>query len=201
MSVRMEVEVNDKRVNFLLNQIRLRGGHPPLKRIAVIGVRSIAHNFREGGRPVKWEPLAKGDLETALTRAEKRGLNVGKNMKAAKKPRTDKPLVDSGGLMRSVHAEYLGLTNVKIGTSHPVAAFHQEGTGTHGPKGAPYWIRPKSPGGTMRFVTSSGDIGFSKGHLHPGVHARPFVGWQKEDVDAIQRLLADHLMGMTGGNF
>ena len=117
-------------------------------------------------------------------------------MKAVRNPRAGgKPLLDTTSMMKSVHPEYMGLTNVKVVTKNPIAPHHQFGTGIHGIKKRKYWIEPKGRQ-ALRFITSGGVVAYSKGHWNPGVPARPFIGWQVIDVLHIQRILANHMMGM-----
>ncbi len=59
----IEAEVMDKDVLRLLRILTLKGKKLPMKRIAVIGSRSVNRNFQEGGRPEKWAPLAPSTIE------------------------------------------------------------------------------------------------------------------------------------------
>lgn len=54
-----------------------------------------------------------------------------------------------------------------VSTDVSYAPFVEHGTGLFGPKHAPYIIKPKNPGGTLRFVVD-GRIMFAKEVLHPG---------------------------------
>jgi hypothetical protein len=48
------------------------------------------------------------------------------------------------------------------------AAYVEEGTGLYGPKHAKYEIRPKNPGGSLRWVGSDGKVHFAKVVHSPG---------------------------------
>jgi hypothetical protein len=48
------------------------------------------------------------------------------------------------------------------------AGYVENGTGVYGPKHAPYMIRPKKPGGVLRWVGKDGTVVFARYALHPG---------------------------------
>jgi hypothetical protein len=48
------------------------------------------------------------------------------------------------------------------------AAYVEEGTGLWGPKHAPYIIRPKNPGGVLRWLAQDGSVVFARYAIHPG---------------------------------
>lgn len=193
MGVEITAEIDSRQVDQMLLDVHDRGKRPPLRRIAVVGTKSVSRNFRVSGRPDKWAPLKAGKT------GKRSDLKTRKVLKAVKHPRAGgKPLLDrgySGGMASTVHAEYLGLDNVKIVSKHPFAPHHQYGTGLYGKKRRRYWIGPKSAGGALSFISSGGVRSFSKGHWHPGIKARPFIGWQEQDGDEIMRILANHLEG------
>lgn len=175
----------------------------PWKKIAVIGERTVARNFRDQGRPSKWAPRASAAAAQDPTKKrawiDERVAGARKGTKAARRKELNRfqsrasgqLLRDTGALQKSVHAEILR-DNVKISSQHPLAAIHQNGTGTHGPKKRAYLVKPKAKK-ALRFIASDGSIGFSKGHQHPGVPARPFMGWQEQDAADIQTMLVAHL--------
>ena len=76
---------------------------------------------------------------------------------------------------------------LRIGTNDPKAVWHHFGTGSHGPKGAPYQIRPRS----KRALAFGG--GVYKRVMHPGVPARPLVGFPAGDQAVVERIVAEHL--------
>lgn len=97
----VKVVVDDKKVNKYLDRLIIRGDRVPLKRLAVIGVRSIARNFRSEGRPVKWDAL---------------------------KYRKGSILRKSGDMAKEVRHEILSVDNLRIVSAIGYGHFHQEGT-------------------------------------------------------------------------
>lgn len=79
---------------------------PAWRQIGEMMVRSVLENFRQGGRPSPWKPLAPSTLRH-------------------KRP-GGKILIDTGKLMRSVAYEIDG-AGVLIGTNEIYAATHQFG--------------------------------------------------------------------------
>ena len=190
----MEATIDSKEVSKFLGAIRRRGDRPPLRRIPVIGIKSVQLNCSKSGRPTKWKVLAarsKGGRGKDEKGRQKRA--EGSHPRAAGKPLLDKGY--SGGMASTVQADHLGMTNVKVATKHPMAAIHQYGTGTFGPKKARYWIGPVNKK-ALSFIASDGSRVSSRGHWHPGIPARPFIGWQVSDITKIQKLLLNHLGGM-----
>lgn len=183
----IEERIDMREVEQYLHQIVARGQKPPMKRLATIMHRSVLRNFQEGGRPDKWRPLSR-------------------NTQAAGR-KAGRPLQDRGILKKSVHQKVLGLDNASVYTHHQLAPYHQCGTGLAGPKKARYRIEAKNKK-TLRFkVAGAGQGRDKKGRftaqakmvfpqfvMHPGVPARPFMLWQREDVHACQTTLIDYLV-------
>mgnify|MGYP001810610791 CR=1 FL=1 len=55
-----------------------------------------------------------------------------------------------------------------------VAPYLEFGTGTHGPKHQPYWIKPKEGRKALKFPAGPGVNVFRRGVLHPGIEATPY---------------------------
>jgi phage gpG-like protein len=173
----------------------------PAGLLGAIGASVLRENQRrhdQGLAPdgTPWAPLATSTLHAIVASRQHKitkiaGKTVGarSDFKAAQKIMAGKRiLVDRGDLLRFYYQ--VDGHDVVIRTMDQVkAAWHHLGTGTHGPKGQSYEIRPKVAkalafGGLMR-----------KRVNHPGVPARPLVGFPSGDHDIVQRIVADHISG------
>lgn len=80
------------------------------------------------------------------------------------------------------------------------APYLEFGTGTHGPKGQPYEIKPKPGRKALRFPMGGGDV-LRKKVIHPGIEASPYFF---SDTDHRETLLADasrdYLAELVGGH-
>lgn len=168
----LRVHIDDGDVRRYLHQLAARGKRPPLRRIAVIMQASVSRNFQAGGRPEPWQRLRPNTLA-----GRQRGGN--------------QPLQDTGALQKSVQQRIFYPDNVVVYSEHDVAPYHQFGT-------RPYIIRPRQPGGLLRFPVagSGGQKSFRSARevRHPGLPARPFIVWQDEDVSLVEKTLLDFLL-------
>jgi phage gpG-like protein len=144
-----------------------------------------------------WKPLATSTLHAIVQQRQHRitkvaGKTVGarSDFKAAQKIMDGKRiLVGRGDLLRFYYQ--VNSNDVVISTMDQIKAnWHHLGTGTHGPKGQSYEIRPKVAkalafGGLLR-----------KRVIHPGVPARPLVGFPNADRDVVMRVISDHIAGV-----
>lgn len=90
----------------------------------------------------------------------------------------------SGALARSIGIEY-GDRTARVVARAPHAVFIEFGTWSHNvidPKPGTYTIRPKRPGGSLRFTTSEGNVVFAKKVEHPGIKPQPFLGPANDEV-------------------
>jgi phage virion morphogenesis protein len=101
---------------------------PVFRQIGEIVTRSVRENFREGGRPQKWTPLA---IETLMGKAG--GMRAAYTKKggrlrnsARKRILGNKILIDTGRLINSI-TYVVGPRDVEIGTNVEYAAVHQFG--------------------------------------------------------------------------
>lgn len=142
-------------------------------------------NFAIGGRP-PWIPLR------ASTQASKEYHGFQANA-----------LIGSGGLEQSVvdvdhpqHVHRLSKEGLEEGTSYtsksgaPIAVYQHEGT-------SPYTIRPKKPGGLLRFIGSDGRFHYAREIHHPGIPARPFLDIPNTAWEQLGKQLAE--MVIEGG--
>ena len=56
----------------------------------------------------------------------------------------------------------------EISNSTSYAAFVESGTGLYGPEHASYVIKPKRPGGMLRWIGKDGQVVFARFVIHPG---------------------------------
>jgi hypothetical protein len=171
----------------------------PAKLLGTMGASILRENKRrhdQGLAPdgTPWTPLAVSTLHAVVAQRQHRitkiaGKKVGarSDFKAAQKIMAGKQILrDRGDLLRFYYQ--VGSNDVVIRTMDQIKAnWHHHGTGTHGSKGQSYEIRPKVAkalafGGLLR-----------KRVNHPGVPARPLVGFPSGDRDIVQRVIADHI--------
>lgn len=101
MTIEGRAELDQRGIDKMLNTLVKRGKRLPLKRIAVIGDRSVKRNFQQQGRPKKWEPL---------------------------KYRDGMILQDKGHLKKSIDIRIIASrADLKVYTDSDVAPHHQYG--------------------------------------------------------------------------
>lgn len=142
-----------------------------------------------------WAPLAKSTLYRAVeakqgkvaTKANKRrgassNIAAGQQIMANKAKRI---LYQYGDLLRFSYQVDGG--QLRIDTNDYKAVWHHYGTGKYGTGRGPYTIRPK----TKKALAFGGGL-FSK-VTHPGVPARPLIGFPDSDQSIASRIVAEHL--------
>ncbi len=173
----------------------------PAGLLSAIGASVLRENQRrhdQGLAPdgTPWTPLAASTLHAIverhqhkITKVASKTIGARSDFKAAQKLMAGKRiLVDRGDLLRFYYQ--VSGNDVVIRTMDQIkAAWHHFGTGTHGPKGQSYEIRPKvakalSFGGLVRNRV-----------IHPGIPARQLVGFPSGDRDVVQRIVSDHITG------
>jgi len=102
--VGIKYTIDDRAAGASLKQAERRLDHPEqaLKKCGLVLLRSIAQNFKAGGRPVRWHPSKRARISGGQT------------------------LVATARLMRSITREVLGKV-LRVGTSVKYAAIHQFG--------------------------------------------------------------------------
>ncbi|WP_180131965.1 phage virion morphogenesis protein [Rhodoferax sp. BLA1] len=160
----------------------------------VLRLNQQRHDVGQAPDGSSWTPLAKSTVHAIVERRQHQITRVaGKrdgarsDFRAAQKIMAGKRiLLDRGDLLRFYYRA--NGSEVIISTmDQRKAAWHHFGTGTHGPKGASYEIRPKAAkalafGGLVR-----------KRVMHPGVPARQLVGFPDSDRDVVSEVVSDHI--------
>lgn len=134
VGVKGKVYFDGKEVQDILKGMIRRGEDltPAMKIIGHIYRDSVRENFRVGGRPQKWKPLADSTLlkvmgcPKASECRKKRG--KGTKISAIRKLADKKTLIDTKRLMNSITYKP-GRNTVEIGTDVEYAATHQFGRG------------------------------------------------------------------------
>lgn len=142
-----------------------------------------------------WAPLARSTLYRAVeakqsqvtTKANKKrgassNIAAGQQIMANKAKRI---LYQYGDLLRFSYQVDGG--QLRVGTNDYKAVWHHYGTGKYGTGRGPYTIRPK----TKKALAFGGGL-FSK-VTHPGVPARPLIGFPASDQSITSRIVAEHL--------
>lgn len=143
-----------------------------------------------GGR---WEPLALSTIKSREFYRSKAKKTKGhlRERKTRKKGRAAKTLQDTGTLRRSVSIDKSwAQAAVAVGTALEYGLYQHGGT-------RPYTIVPKSAK-ALTFVNAWGDVVFTKKVHHPGLPARPFLGYDKSDIEGILNLIVRHLGRAAG---
>jgi phage virion morphogenesis protein len=163
------IKVDDSQVRELLAKIQSKTKNltPAMKIIGEIILKSVKENFRQGGRPERWKPLAKSTLRDI-------------------KKRDKKILIKDKRLMNSLTYR-ASSRNVVIGTNVDYAAIHHFGGRT-----SPHIIKPRRKK-ALFWPGAKCPVKLVK---HPGsdIPARPFLMVQDEDWKNIRRTLADYLL-------
>jgi hypothetical protein len=88
-----------------------------------------------------------------------------------------------------------GDTSVVYANSE-IAPYLEFGTGTHGPKAQPYWIRPKAGRKALRWHGEGGAEIVRRAVQHPGIEAMPyFFADQTAREDRIREAVMADLAG------
>lgn len=180
-----------------LVQFQLLHTKPLLQQATTILRLDAREQFAEGGNPA-WKPLAPSTI------AAKQAAGLPANLKSGRIPRrliqnggfggATSILVASGKLRDSwsrkdAAGHFEGVNEAagtaEIGSSLPVAVFHQQGT-------KPFTISPKA-GRVLSFMGAGGRVFSKKPIQHPGLAARPVVvtdAARQKLIDAVETYFA-----------
>jgi phage gpG-like protein len=100
-----------------------------------------------------------------------------------KSKKTEAILREDSALVGSIKFRVKG-KKVVVKPSVDYAIFHQLGT-------KPYTIRPRQK--KALYFQTEGGMAFAKEINHPGIPARPFMGFEPGDADAINKILAGYI--------
>lgn len=152
-----------------------------------------AKNVAPDGTP--WAPLAKSTLYKAVEAKQLQVTSIGNKRRGASSSiaagqkimanKAKRILYQYGDLLRFQYQ--LEGSSLLVGTADGKAAWHHFGTGKYGEGKGPYTIRPK----TKKALAFGGGL-FSK-VTHPGVPARPLIGFPDSDQSIASRIVAEHL--------
>jgi phage gpG-like protein len=144
-----------------------------------------------------WPPLSPMTIGSAVwnTQKEKTFRKKGTlSLATARKIQSRKRLlVDNRDLRGSFPYQVQGRTLV-LGFQDHKAIWHQEGTGTHGPKGAAYEIRPK-----VKKALAFGGLVRKRVAAHPGIPARVLLGFPSGDQKLLVDVTGDYFQAMFNG--
>lgn len=175
----MRVEIDDGRLQEVLARRieRCENKQQALRAVGAIVRESIRTNFREGGRPEKWEPSRRSSAEAIP------GRRIG-------------TLRDTNRLMNSftIRADQ---NRVVVGTNVEYAATHQYGAKkfSFGTVVAKVPAHYRTVRGKFTIQVKAHD---RKMKLPWGdIPARPFMHIQTDDIRDIEEILAAHIIGGT----
>ena len=154
---------------------------------ALLRVNNRRHEQGLAPDGTKWKPLAPLTIGGEAWKKQSDGERKSKTVSiaGARKAASRRILYQNGDLLR-FHYQVNGDT-MNLGTNDRKAVWHHSGTGTHGPTGKPYVIKP----------VNKKALGFAglvvKRVNHPGIPARPLVGYPESDERLVGSVLTDHL--------
>nr|VFJ99757.1 MAG: Phage virion morphogenesis family protein [Candidatus Kentron sp. LFY] len=96
-------------------------------------------------------------------------------------------LYQYGDMTRSFHYQAKG-SELTLGFSDHKSVWHHFGTGSHGRRGQSYTITPKK----AKALSFAGIM--RKRVTHPGIPARPLIGFPETDRNLVVDVVEDHLM-------
>ncbi|MDR2240114.1 MAG: phage virion morphogenesis protein [Zoogloeaceae bacterium] len=155
---------------------------------SLLPVNQERHNKGLAPDGTKWKELSPMSIGTMVWKSQRPGFRKRGQMSlaTARKVQRHRILHGNGDMLESFNYQVQGAELV-FGFSDRKAAWHHFGTGTHGPKGTAYEITPKRAkalafGGLVRMRVR-----------HPGIPARPLIGFPASDQQLVSDVIEDHL--------
>lgn len=187
----IQTKLMDEKVLALMDSIAKKTGRmePAWKIVGIELVKSVRENFRAGGRPASWKPLAQSTLWNMIGGSKGHTKSGTMRPWAAKKLAAKKTLIGrgmSGGLMQSIHYEaHPGY--VAVGSDKAYAAIHHFG-GT-----VPATTINARPGHALYWPGALYPV---KSVKHPAfrIPARPYLMVQEGDWTTIKSVMAEYLL-------
>nr|VFK67252.1 MAG: Mu-like prophage protein gpG [Candidatus Kentron sp. UNK]VFK72601.1 MAG: Mu-like prophage protein gpG [Candidatus Kentron sp. UNK] len=138
------------------------------------------HASETGPDGKKWPELSE------LTKKAKESKDSEDSKRTEENKKPTRILHEKGDMTRSFHYQVQG-GELVLGFSDRKAEWHHFGTGTHGPKGKTYTIKPK----TKKALAFAGIV--RKMVTHSGIPARPLIGFPESDKQLVVDAIEDHL--------
>ena len=196
MSVDFNIKFDTQHLSKVLEAAR-REIATPQEMLGSVGETLLRVNqdrHKKGLAPdgTPWKPLAAGTIASEAWRKQDQSFrdNKSTSVAAGRKAAARRLLYVNGDLLRFQY-QVTG-NELHLGTNDRKAVWHHEGTGTHGPKGAPYVIKPVN----KKALAFAGRV--VKRVVHPGIPARPLVGYPESDENLVGEVLTDHLTAVLG---
>lgn len=136
----------------------------------------------------KWKPLAPSTIGAEAWKGTREKMQKAgqTSIAAARKAQGRRVLYRNGDMLRSFDYQAEG-DELKLGFDDEKAKWHHFGTGTYGPRGSSYEIRPK-----VKKALAFGGLVRSR-VTHPGIPSRPLIGFPASDQQLVGDVVADHL--------
>lgn len=154
---------------------------------SLLRVNDERHEREQAPDGTPWKPRAASSIGSeAWVKQSKEDREKGVvNVAVARQAARRRLLYVHGDLLRFRY-QVEGAT-LHLGTNDRKAVWHHFGTGIHGPTGKPYVIKP-----VRKKALSFGGVVVKRVN-HPGVPARPLVGYPDSDEQLVGAVLTDHL--------
>ena len=153
----------------------------------LLRVTQDRHDKGQAPDGTPWKPLASSTIASKAWAKQGQSFRDARStsVAAGRKAAGSRLLYVNGDLLRFQYQ--VSGNQLHLGTNDRKAAWHHYGTGTYGPKGVAYVIRPVN----KKALAFAGRV--VKRVTHPGIPARPLVGYPESDEKLVGDVLTDHL--------